>query len=151
MFTVAEVLEDWTRDLVSRFDAVHLFDLAADPAVYRVFMMADHLQLDVSVAPASSFEPTSPRFKPLFGEANEPETAKPPSRDDALGWAVLWAFRRMHRAENWWHAEYSITQLRYHGMGLRAYVRACPRATAGDSISCPWRMVTRSNERSSDP
>ena len=125
---MTEVLEDWTRDLVSRFDAVHLFDLVADPAVYRVFMMADHLQLDVSVAPASRFGPTSPRFKLLFGEANEPEPAKPPSRDDALGWAVLWArFARVCiERENWWHAEYSITQLRYHGMGLACLRQGLP-------------------------
>ena len=63
---VTEILDDWTSDLVSRFDAIHLFDLIADPAVYRVFLLTDHLQLDVSVTPTSKFRSTSPRFKQLF-------------------------------------------------------------------------------------
>lgn len=117
---VMEILNDWTSDLVSRFDAVHLFDLVADPAVYRVFLLADYLQLDVSMAPASKFRPASPRFKLLFGEANEPEYSRPLSRDDTLGWGVLWArharicIEREHR----WQAEYCITNLRYRGMEL---------------------------------
>lgn len=65
---VTAVLDDWSSDLASRFDAVQLLDLVADSAVYRVFMMTDHLQLDVSVAPASKFHPTSPRFKLLLRE-----------------------------------------------------------------------------------
>lgn len=44
-----------------------------------MFLFADYLQLDVSVAPTSKFHPTSPRFKLLFGEANEPEHVRPPS------------------------------------------------------------------------
>ncbi len=115
-----DILDDWTNDLVSRFDAVHLFDLVADPAVYRVFLLAGHLQVDVSVAPASKFRATSPRFKLLFGETNEPEYVQPPSREYTLGWAVLWArharicIEREHR----WQAEYCISHLRYQGMEL---------------------------------
>jgi hypothetical protein len=117
---VTEVLDDWTRDLVSRFDAVHLFDLVTDPAVYRVFLMDDYLQLDVSVAPASKFRSTSPRFKLLFGEANEPEYIHAPSRDYILGWAMLWArhARICIERDHWWQAEYCITHLRYRGMEL---------------------------------
>jgi hypothetical protein len=95
-----------TENLASRFDAVHLFDLVATPAVYRVFLLADYLQLDVSVAPASKFRSASPRFKLLFGETNEPEYSRPPSRDHTLGWAVLWArhARICIEREHWWQA-----------------------------------------------
>lgn len=117
---LSEVLDDWTRDLVSAFDAVHLFDLVADPAIYRVFLFEDYLQLDVSVAPASKFRPAGPRFKLLFGDVKEAEYRASPSRSDTLGWAVLWARhgRICIEREHWWQAEYCITQLRYHGMGL---------------------------------
>jgi hypothetical protein len=117
---LTEILDDWTANLDSRFDAVPLFDLVADPAVYRVFLLEDYLQLDVSVAPASKFRPAGPRFKLLFGEANEPEYVQRPSRHDALGWAVLWARhgRICIEREHWWQAEYCITQLRYQGMAL---------------------------------
>lgn len=114
------VLDDWTRDLIARFDAVHLFDLVADPAVYRVFLLRDHLQLDVSVSPAAQFRATSPRFKLLFGEANEPKHRGAPPRGETLGWAVLWArhARVSIEREQWWQAEYAITQIRFHAMQL---------------------------------
>jgi hypothetical protein len=117
---LTEVLNDWTNDLMSRFDAVHLFDLVTDPATYRVFLLEDYLQLDVSVAPASKFRPTSSQFKLLFGEASDPEYIRPPSRPYILGWAVLWArhARICIDREHWWQAEYCIGHLRYHGMEL---------------------------------
>lgn len=116
----AEVLDDWTRDLVERFGAAHLFDLVAGPATYRVFMFADYLQLDVSVSLASEFRPTSPRFKLLFGEAQDPVYRDPEPRGYILGWAVLWArhARVCIEREQPWQAEYAIAHLRYHAMDL---------------------------------
>lgn len=117
---LTEVLDDWTADVISRFDAVRLFDLAAHPAIYRVLLLPDYLQLDVSVSPASQFRPTSPRFNLLFGEANEPSYKRPPSRGDTLGWAVVWArhARVCIERKQWWQAEYAIAQLRQHAMDL---------------------------------
>jgi hypothetical protein len=115
---VMDVLDDWTNDLISGFDAVHLFDLQAGAAVYRVFLMADHLQLDVSTAPASGFGPTSPRFKLLFGEAKKMENIQAPSRAHTLGWAALWARHARICIERtlWWQAEFCIANLRYRAM-----------------------------------
>ena len=115
-----DVLDDWTADLVSRFDAVHLFDLLVDPAVYRVWLLPDYLQLDVSVSPASRFRATSPRFKLLFGETNEPRYRDAPRRADTLGWAVMWArhARVCIEREQWWQAEYAIAHLRFRAMEL---------------------------------
>lgn len=117
---LTDVLDDWTRDLVSRFDAVHLFDLVAGPAIYRVFLLADYLQLDVSVSPASKFHPTSPRFKLLFGEAQEPRFPSPTKRTETLGLAVMWARHARVSIErnHWWQAEHAITQMRYSAMAL---------------------------------
>lgn len=117
---LTDVLDDWTRSLIERFDAVRLFDLVADPAIYRVFLFPDYLQLDVSVSPASRFHATSPRFRLLFGDANEPDYRGPPPRDEILGWAVLWArhARVCIERNQWWQAEYAITHLRYHAMTL---------------------------------
>jgi hypothetical protein len=139
------VLDDWTSDLVSRFEAVLLFDLAAGSAVYRVFLMADLLQLDVSVAAASEFRPTSPRFKLLFGEAHEPEYPPPPPRENAVGWAVMWArhARVCIEREHWWQAEHAITQLRY-----RAMESACLRHDLPASFG---RGFDRLPDEDSDP
>ena len=65
---VAEVLGDWTRTLVDEFDAVPLADLERGPITYRVFLVSDALQLDLSMSPAGQFRPAGPRFRLVFGE-----------------------------------------------------------------------------------
>src|SRR6185437_6143073 len=63
---VAEVLDDWTRRLVDGLDAVHLTDLTRGPTMYRVFLLPDALQFDLSLTPAAEFRPAGPRFRLLF-------------------------------------------------------------------------------------
>ena len=111
-----------------------------------MFLLADYLQLDVSVAPASRFRPTSPRFKLLFGEANEPELTRLPTPADTLGWAVLFArhARICVEHEQRWQAEYSISQCPSMGWNSRACVMAFPRSTPRDSTDWTPRTVTRS-------
>ena len=64
---VADVLHDWTRTLSDVLDAVHLADLARGPTTYRVFLLPDALQCDLSLTPAAQFRPAGPRFRLLFG------------------------------------------------------------------------------------
>src|SRR5947207_13476106 len=74
---VADVLNDWTRTLVDELDAVHLADLARGPTTYRVFLLPEALQLDLSMTPAAQFRPAGPRFRLLFGEAAPGESEVP--------------------------------------------------------------------------
>ena len=117
---LTDVLDDWSEHLAERSEAVRLFDLVAEPAIYRVFLLSDYLQLDISVSPASQYRATSPRFKLLFGEAKESNFREPSSRGDTLGWAVLWSrhARVCIERNQWWQAEYAITHLRYQVMAL---------------------------------
>ena len=57
-FSIFEVLEDWTRNLVEEFDAAHLFDLPSETSIYRVFLLPGCLQFDLSFTPASKFGAT---------------------------------------------------------------------------------------------
>src|SRR5262249_10883058 len=59
---VADVLTDWTRTLSSECAAVHLTDLARGSTTYRVFLLPDALQCDLSMTPAAQFRPAGPRF-----------------------------------------------------------------------------------------
>ena len=54
---VADVLDDWTRTLIDKLDAVHLADLERGPAIYRVFLLPGALQFDLSMTPAARFRP----------------------------------------------------------------------------------------------
>src|SRR4051812_21673320 len=65
---VKDVLEDWTTTLGDELGAVQLVDLEREPTIYRVFLLPDELQFDLSLTPAAQFRPAGPRFRLLFGE-----------------------------------------------------------------------------------
>ena len=103
---VADVLNDWTRTLIDELDAVHLADLERGPTTYRVFLLPDALQFDLSMTPAAQFRPAGPRFRLLFGEtaAGVAEAPKPPVAEDLFGWGVIYALHTracMERGRVW--------------------------------------------------
>src|SRR2546421_6094741 len=97
---VAQVLDAWTRTLSEELDAVQLADLTAGPTIYRVFLLPDALQFDLSMTPATEFRPAGPRFQLLFGETAADESDvrhRPPGglfittpavSGDIFGWGV---------------------------------------------------------------
>jgi predicted nucleotidyltransferase len=118
-FAIADVLGDWSRTMSDEFNAVTLLDLMVRGTTYRVFLLDDWLQADLSFAPASGFRQGSPKFKLLFG-AHTTAYAPFPSPHDIFGWGVVYA--RAARASidrrRWWQAEYSISALRDSALTL---------------------------------
>jgi hypothetical protein len=53
---------------------VQLADLEAGPTIYRVFLLPDALQFDLSMTPAAEFRPAGPKFQLLFGETAADES-----------------------------------------------------------------------------
>lgn len=119
-FDVDDVLADWTPEIERELDGTHLFDLPAGGAIYRVFMMRDCLQLDISFTPAAQFRPGSPRFRLIFGNAGEPKTSAPQSVMDLVGWSVLWARHARVCLErgDFWQAVFCVNELRDNAMSL---------------------------------
>src|SRR5207249_8562441 len=56
---VAEVFNDWTRTLIDELDALHLADFDHGPTTYRVFLLPDALQFDLSMTWAAQFRPAA--------------------------------------------------------------------------------------------
>ena len=148
---VGVVLDGGTRTLIEDLEAVRLADLTREPTTYRVFLVPDALQLDLSMTPAASFRPAGPRFRLLFGEAkDEPgaPTQTPPVGDlfiatpavagDIFGWGVIYALhaRACHRAR----ANLAGGALRRRRPRPRAFPRlsaARPTAGAGSRLRRP--------------
>jgi hypothetical protein len=129
--TVADVLDDWTRTLADDHGAVHLVDLGAGPTVYRVFLLPDALQFDLSMTPAAQFRPAGPRFRLLFGvtapavEAPPPRTGSlfiltPSVARDIFGWGVIYGLHARACIERGrlWQAEHYVDAVRDHGLAL---------------------------------
>jgi hypothetical protein len=130
---VADVLDDWMRTLVDELDAVQLAELERGPTTYRVFLLPDALQLDLSMTPAAQFRPAGPRFRLLFGEtaADESETPTPPVAGDLFiptpsvpgdifGWGVIYALHARACIERGrvWQAEHYVGAVRDHALSL---------------------------------
>lgn len=126
---VAEVLDDWTTKVTEDLEAVRLFDLVRAPIVYRVFLLPDCLQLDVSFSPASQFRPTSSRFRLLYGEAGEPlEGEHSSAPEELLGWAAMYArdVRVSIERDQLWRAENSLSGLRHYALSFACSLRGLP-------------------------
>jgi len=149
------VLDDWTRYVLDEFDAVQLFDLAVRGIVYRVFLLADWLQIDLSFTPASEFRQGSPRFRLLFG-THKVEEASPPSAHELFGWAVIYA-RDAHvcvERRRFWQAEHSISALRDNGLSIACIRHELPPGFGKGFDRLPADVLARYEDalvRSLDP
>jgi hypothetical protein len=119
---ITEVLDDWTGTLIGDRGAVHLADLERGPTIYRVFVLPDALQFDLSMTPASHFRPAGPRFRLLFGEtaAGDSQVSKPPVAHDLFGWGVIYALHARACIERGrvWQAEHYVGAVRDHALSL---------------------------------
>lgn len=128
--TVEAVLDKWTRRVRDEFDGVPLVDLAREPTTYRVFLLPDELQVDLSATPAEEFRPAGPRFRLLFGETVDdvPHPQTPPDAADLFGWGVLYGIhaRRCIERERPWQAEHYINATRDHALMLACLRNGLP-------------------------
>ena len=130
---VADVLRDWTGTLADELDAVHLVDLERAPTNYRVFLLPDNLQFDLSLTPATRFAPAGPRWRLLFGEtAGDGTTPTPPVAADLFGWGVIYALHSrscIERARTW-QAEHYIGAVRDQALALACLRHGLPAVQA---------------------
>jgi hypothetical protein len=130
---VAEVLDEWTQRLAGELDALPLVDLERGPTIYRVFLLPDSLQLDLSMTPAAQFRPAGPRFRLLFGETTPADAhavssadarqlfiATPATVNDLIGWGIVYALhsRACIERRRFWQAEHYIGAVRDHALSL---------------------------------
>jgi hypothetical protein len=142
---VADVLNDWTRTLIDELDAVRLADLERGPTTYRVFLLPDALQFDLSMTPAAQFRPAGPRFRLVFGEtaggdaeAPKPTVAgdlfisTPSAAHDLFGWGVIYALHARACIERGrvWQAEHYVGAVRDHALSLACLRQGLPAAQA---------------------
>ncbi len=141
---VAQVLADWSRTLAEELDAVRLVDLEAGSTTYRVFLLPDALQFDLSMTPAREFRPAGPRFQLLFGEtaADGPEPRRGPQgalfiptpslAGDIFGWGIIYALHARACIERGrlWQAEHYAGAVRDHALSLACLRRGLPAVQA---------------------
>ncbi|TMI57469.1 nucleotidyltransferase domain-containing protein [Candidatus Bathyarchaeota archaeon] len=117
---IDDVLADWTARLVNEFQAVHLFDLPHLSTIYRVFLLPNNLQVDLSFTPGNKFLGKGLRYDLLFGNALERDPAKQTSAEQTFGLSVVYllhAHACIARGRMW-EAEYCISAARDQVLSL---------------------------------
>jgi hypothetical protein len=138
-----DVLEDWTRNIIEKFDAALLFDLPAAPSIYRAFLLPGSLQFDLSFTPASKFGATGPKFKIIFGQAVEKPFASPPLPHELFGYAVHHVLRARFCIERgrYWQAEYWISSARDYLLNMACLRRGLPANNARGYDALPATVL----------
>ena len=68
---MGRIVQDWTDRLYRDHDAATHFDVRFESALYRVFLLGNTLQVDVSFWPPDAFAPRGPAFQLIFGTPGE--------------------------------------------------------------------------------
>lgn len=124
----ADVLADWTRSMYGEHGALHHMDLVRGSVVYRVFLLASTLQVDVAFAPAAQFGATAPTFRLLFGTAADldPFREVDPVAGIGMGWLYALHARSSLARGRVWQAEYMINGMRNEVVALACLRHGLP-------------------------
>jgi len=153
---VTEVLDAWTTALVDELRALPLADLQHGLTIYRVFLLPEALQFDLSMTPAAEFRPAGPRFRLLFGETAAGQSAvrtprgglfipTPPVAADVFGWGVIYALhaRACIERRRLWQAEHYVGAVRDHALSLACLRQGVPPVQARGYDDLPAETLAR--------
>jgi hypothetical protein len=125
---LGQVIADWTGHMYTGHGAVHHLDIVSRRTVYRVFLLASTLQVDLAFAPAADFGATAPTFRLLFGTAAQQPPSVAPGAADLIGMGWLYALhaRSSLARGRVWQAEYMISGVRDHVLALACLRHGVP-------------------------
>src|SRR5262245_46435139 len=114
------VVADWTERMYREGGAVHHLDVYLGDTLFRVFLLANTLQVDLAFWPAAEFGAIGPTFRLLFGTANERPARPPPTAAGLIGMGWLYALHARSSIARGrpWQAEYMISGMRDHVLAL---------------------------------
>jgi hypothetical protein len=127
-----DVLSNWTARMYDRYGALHHLDVAAGAWIYRVFLLASTLQVDLAFAPAREFGARAATFRLAFGRAVELPHVGTPASASLIGYAWLYALhaRSSLARGRLWQAEFMISAMRDQVLALACVRHGVPAREA---------------------
>ena len=124
---MSEVMADWTETMY-RHGAVHHLDVWRGVTCFRVFLLADTLQVDLAFRPAPDFRATGPAFRLLFGQAEGGPLLPPPDPAElvGLGWVYALHVRSSLRRGRVRQAEWMLSRTREQVFALACLRHGLP-------------------------
>ena len=158
--SLKDVVSTWTARMYTCHNAITHCDVQRGGTLYRVFLLKSTLQVDLSFWRATEFRASGPKFKLIFGSANEPASAPSVSVASSVGMAWLYALhvRSSLARGRLLQAEYMLSGMRDEMLAL-ACVRFGVTASQGrgfddlpdkeknDLVSCYPCSITKAELR----
>ncbi|MHB8599145.1 MAG: hypothetical protein ACYDER_20325 [Ktedonobacteraceae bacterium] len=118
--TIETAIDDWTQILEREFGVLDHFDLHSGSSIYRMFLLPDGLEIDVSVTPEGDFGARGPHFHILSGSAQQLKATPLPDVRHIIGlsWHHVFHARSCIEHNKPWQAEYWISEVRNHMIAL---------------------------------
>ena len=123
-----QVVAGWTERMYREEGAIHHLDVYLGDTLFRVFLLANTLQVDLAFWPQAQFGALGPTFRLLFGTANERPHRPPPTAEGLIGWAWLYALhaRSSIARGRAWQAEHMISAMRDQVLALACLRHGLP-------------------------
>src|SRR6185312_5497250 len=111
---VDDVITAWTTRMYDDRCALAHCDVRRGETLYRVFLLHNTLQVDLSFWPADRFSATGPKFKLIFGNANELRLSAGENAAELIGLAWLYGLhvRSSIGRRRVLQAEYMLSNMR---------------------------------------
>ncbi|HEY6957774.1 MAG TPA: nucleotidyltransferase domain-containing protein [Candidatus Limnocylindria bacterium] len=125
-----DVLDDFTERMRRDHGAVDTVDVTAGAWIYRVFLLANTLQVDLAFAPRSEFGARAATFRLVHGEAAQLPLPAAPKTRTLIGFAWLYALhaRSSIARGRLWQAEYMLSHVREQIVALACLRHGLPHA-----------------------
>jgi len=124
----ADVGHAWTERMYADHGAVDHLDVWSGSTLFRVFLLSNSMQVDLSFWPWETFAASSTSFRLLFGEANTPRCSSPPLPETLIGMGWLYALHArssIARGRNL-QALYMVNGVRDHVVSLACLRHGLP-------------------------
>lgn len=117
---INQIVDDWTTILYRGHAAVASYDVRRGKILYRVFLLASTLQIDISFWPHGELRANGPKFSLIFGAAGAPTAAPGPDSEELIGLAWLYALhvRSSIARSRFLQAEHMLSGMRDNVLAL---------------------------------
>jgi len=125
---LGHTIADWTELMYRNNDAIHHLDVTRGGTVYRVFLLASTLQVDLAFSSMAEFGAIGPAFRLLFGTAAEQRPLAVPDAAQLIGMGWLYALHARSSIERGrvWQSEYMISGIRDQVLALACLRHGVP-------------------------
>jgi hypothetical protein len=133
------IADSWAARLGERVRPVGQLDIWSAGALYRVFLLPDTLQVDVSFWPDDQFAAHGPKLRLVFGEANDAVStpAGPAARVLSMAWLYALHVRSSIARGRAWQAVYMLNGVRDHVVELACLRCGLPSAQGRGADELP--------------